>query len=63
MPKDVRMQQSRVSRPRQKGSLEVHTLVIWVILLVFLALMLLILVIVQGKSEGILGGLCLGPGC
>lgn len=50
----------RPRKSRHNGSIEVNTLIIWVILLVFLALALLVALAVHNKGEGILGGLCLG---
>ncbi len=51
------------SRSGKKGSLEINTLVIWVILLVFLALVLIIILAIKTKGDGIIAGTCGLLGC
>jgi hypothetical protein len=56
MCNDAKKQLRLVSH--RKGSIEVHTLVTWIILLVFLVLVLTIVAVAKNDSANILGKLC-----
>jgi len=42
----------------RRGSIEINTLIIWIILLVFLVLVILIIVAVRTNGFGLLSSLC-----
>jgi len=42
----------------RKAGIEINTLVIWIILLVFLALILFIIIVSRDKGASMIGGLC-----